>query len=79
MLCDLAVDGCWQWYKMAVDVELKQVTNGFRVSLPLLPPAGDLPDVAVFKERLRILTVGGTRNDIAGVSLRSAVKTVVHL
>lgn len=53
---------------MAVDVEFKQVTNGFRVSLPLLPPAGVRPDVAVFKERLRILTVGGTRNNLAGVT-----------
>lgn len=32
----------------------------------------NLPDVAVCKERLRILTVGGTTNHTAGVSLRRA-------
>lgn len=39
------------------------VINGIRVSLPLLLPVRDppLPDVAVCKERLGLLTVGGTR------------------
>lgn len=44
-----------------------QVINGVWVSLPSAAPCWR-PDVAVFKERLRILTVGGTRNN-AGVSV----------
>lgn len=47
-------------------VKGSQVINGVRVSLPSAAP-GWRPDVAVFKERLRILTVGGTR--INGVSV----------
>ncbi|XP_034727995.1 2-oxoglutarate dehydrogenase, mitochondrial-like [Etheostoma cragini] len=41
--------------------------------------SSDKLDMAVFKERLRILTVGGTRNHKACASLLSAVKPVVHL
>ncbi|KAK5931886.1 hypothetical protein CgunFtcFv8_003640 [Champsocephalus gunnari] len=38
--------------------------------------SSDKLDVAVFKERLRILTVGGTRTDNASASLHIAVKPV---
>lgn len=42
------------------------VINGVWVSFILLLPAGDSapPDVAVCKERLRLLTVGGTRKQM---------------
>lgn len=52
--------------------------SGCLSSPTLLPPAGDTapppsssppPDVATCKERLRVLTVGGTRKHNAGVSL----------
>lgn len=46
---------------------------------PSLPPVGTLPDLAVFKERLTVLMVGGMRNNgDAGVSLHRAAKPLVH-
>lgn len=68
VLCSvLGVEGC--------DVGLVAGRRSLTVSgfPPLLPPADDPPDVAVFKERLRVLTVGGMRNKNLGVSPWSAV------
>ncbi len=66
------VHGC----RVLADCRYLIVSGCLSLCCPLL---ATLPDVAVFKERLRILTVGGTRNNRAVVSLRCAVKPVVHL